>query len=359
MKTLHPSCSGTRGFLGLLLVLLCGATWAQEARVRSSLTTNDTFWVGQKITVVVELLAPGYFAGAPSFALPDPQGVLLLPPAGHPLVSSETIGDTHYSVQRHELAAFPMHAGEQTIPAIPVRFSFKRAPLDTNEVAATVTTTPMPYEVKQPPGTENLGQVISARDLKVEETWQPEPGKTNLLAGSAFTRTITFSAPDMPGMVFPPFPAGEIDGLGIYTQRQLRDQSDRGTMRGERQDIVTYVCQRPGQFTIPAARFIWFDLETKQLRTNDLPAHTLTVIENPKLTSVSGVTPHGAGPASRPISWTWLAVVVIAVVLTGVAGRSRRCRWVVARWFDLLRPIRLQPLNPKPDAAGRATPGRR
>jgi len=110
-----------------------------------------------------------------------------------------------------------------------------------------------------PPGAENLGQVISARDLKIEETWRPEPGKENVMAGAAFTRTITFTAPDVPGMMFPPFPAGQIDGLGIYTKRQLLDQTDGGSLHGERRDVVTYVCKRAGEFTIPATQYTWFD----------------------------------------------------------------------------------------------------
>src|SRR5262249_16670439 len=155
-------------------------------------------------------------------------------------------------------------AGEQTIPALPVRFAFKRAPLDTNVVAVSMKTEPTRFTATSPPGAEHLGSVISARALKIEETWQPEPGQTNVKAGDAFTRTILFTAPDIPGMVFPPFPAGPIDGLGLYTKRQVQDQSDRGTLRGERRDVITYVCQRPGRFTIPAARLTWFDLETKE-----------------------------------------------------------------------------------------------
>jgi hypothetical protein len=107
--------------------------------------------------------------------------------------------------------------------------------------------------VKLPPGAEGLATLISARDLKATEIWQPESGSAK--AGDAFTRTITFSAPDIPAMVFPPFTTTEVAGLGVYPGApRLLDHSERGTMRGERQDIVTYVCQRSGRFVVPAAR---------------------------------------------------------------------------------------------------------
>ena len=313
--------------------------------MRAELNTNATVWVGQKVALVVELLAPGYFASAATFDLPDPQGVLLLPPMEHPLVSGKTITDTYYTVQRHELLAYAMRSGDQTIPAFKARFNFKRSPLDTNELAATVTTVPIPFKVQQPPGAEHLGQIISARELRLDETWRPEPGKTNVRAGSAFTRTVTFRAPDVPGMVFPPFPAGRIDGLGIYAKRQVSDQTERGTMRGERSDIITYICQRPGEFTIPSVRFIWFDLGTKQLNTNDLPARTLNVIANPALSTAGGAG-VAQGAAGRFGPWRWFAGAMALVLLVLLAGWNAGFRRVMAKLFMPLRPLHLKTLNP-------------
>jgi len=332
--------------LCLLCVLLCGNSWAQEAQVRTSIDTDTTIWVGQKVTVVVELLAPGYFSSAATFDLPDPKGVLLLPPIGSPILSSETIDGTSYTVQRHELSAYPMRAGEQSVPAFSVRFEFKRAPLDANGIAATVTTNSIPFTVKTPPGAENLGQVISARDLKVEETWHPEPGKETVMAGSAFTRTVTFTAPDVPGMVFPPFPAGRIDGLGIYTKQQLLDDTDNGSLRGERREVITYVCQKPGEFEIPALRFIWFDLDTQQLQTQDLPEQTLKVVANPALATASGAESAPVSPPAPSIPWWKLTGLAVAALLILLAVWSTRVRRVLAGLFNPFRPLHLQPLNP-------------
>jgi hypothetical protein len=110
--------------------------------VRTSLPTQGDVYVGKRLTLVVELLAPGFFVSAATFDLPDPAGVLLMPPTGHPVVSSEEIDGVTYTVQRHELFAFAKRAGRQTIPSLPVRFAFKRSPLDASSVSATVRTDP-------------------------------------------------------------------------------------------------------------------------------------------------------------------------------------------------------------------------
>ncbi|NMQ17881.1 hypothetical protein E4P82_00880 [Candidatus Competibacter phosphatis] len=167
-----------------------------------------------------------------------------------------------------------------------------------------------------------------------------------MMAGAAFTRTITFTAPDVPGMVFPPFPAGQIDGLGIYTKRQLLDQTDGGSLRGERRDVVTYVCKRAGEFTIPATQYTWFDLETQQLRTTELPGQTLKVAVNPALATASGTDSASVVAASRSISWWMLTGLAVAALLLLLVGKSARFRHVLADLFTPFRPLHLQPLNP-------------
>ena len=44
---------------------------AQEAKVRASIGTQGDLWVGQRVTLVVELLAPGFFSGMAAFDLPN------------------------------------------------------------------------------------------------------------------------------------------------------------------------------------------------------------------------------------------------------------------------------------------------
>jgi hypothetical protein len=313
--------------------------------VRTSVVDEGPYWVGQQVLVVVELLAPGYFSSAASFDLPDPQGVLLMPPTGHPVVGSETIDGTRFTVQRHELHAWPMRSGDIDIPALAARFSFKRNPLDSEEVPAAVRTSAIALSVEQPPGSEGLGTVISARGLQVTEHWQPQPGADAVKAGSAFIRTITFTASDVPGMVFPPFPAGEIDGLGIYGKQQLQDHELRGVLEGQRSDVITYVCQQPGQFSIPAVRFTWFDLDSQELRHHDFPALVLNVVDNPELASAGEGKNAPVGFDIR--AWGRAAAVLGLLALLLLAAMNPHVRRLSGRAIAALRPVHLQPLNPR------------
>ncbi|WP_116368326.1 BatD family protein [Parahaliea mediterranea] len=344
-----------RGRLWLLLALLSLGAAAQqpEPAVRTHLQGKDPLWAGQRISLIVELLAPGYFASAASFDLPDPDGVLLMPPADHPIVDSLTIDGTHYSVQRHELNLWAVRDGDLQVPPIHVRFRYKRHPLDEEPASAAVTTEAVTFSVQRPPGSEGLGLVISARDLTIEEQWQPEPGGEPVPAGTAFKRSIRFSAADVPGMVFPPFPGGAIEGLGIYTKQQVRDRSNRGTLTGAREDTITYLAKRPGQYTIPAVRFQWFDLSSEQIQTREFPARTLNVIANPQQASTNAAGGAATGGLDRRTAGYAAAALLMLAGLGVLVYRHG------ARLLAPFRPVRLQALNPTEQGRGSARqPGR-
>jgi hypothetical protein len=312
------------------------------ARVQTTLDLKQKIWVGQQVTLVVELLSPGYFSGSPAFDLPSVAGVLIFQPDERPVLGSETIGGAHFTSQRHELTIFPQRAGRITIPSFPVRFATRQgiaAPVEER-----LQTDAVSFEANLPPGAEGLATLISARQLKATETWNPKPGAAK--AGDAFTRTITFSASDVPAMAFPPFPTTEIDGLGVYLKApKLMDQNERGVTRGERQDSLTYVCKRPGHFVVPAARFTWWDLDHQQLRTVDFPARTFEVAANPLSVPAAAAT---GGEENWQKHIRILGLVTALIVVLGGFGWWTRKHW--PKWWrvvDFWRPVRLAPLNPK------------
>jgi hypothetical protein len=263
--------------LTLLLLSLQPLTAAEPALVRSKLVTEEIVWVGQKVVLVVELLAEGRFAGTPKFELPNLPGVVVFKPAERPQLSTETIGETSYTVQRHEFAIFAQRAGPVVIPAFKVRFSAAAGFVGVEPKDYGLKTSEHRFDAKMPPGAEELATIISTRDLVVEEQWEPEPGE-GAKVGDAFTRSVTFRAPDVPGMAFPPLPSMEIEGLGIYSKSPVvRDRTERGEFTGERIEKVTYVCERHGPATLPALVIHWWDLDAEELKRVELSAKEFMV----------------------------------------------------------------------------------
>lgn len=322
----------------LLVVPSRGADPQSKAQV--SWATKGEIWAGQKAVLALELYAPGYFDGAPVFDLPKIPNALILPPVETPVLDSVEIDGVSYTVQRHELEVFAYTAGKTELPAFKVRFSIKRQALDHDAVAQEVGTQPLTLETKAVPGSKPGEILITSADLKVEETWKPEPGK-NAKTGAAFVRTLVWTASDVPGMAFPPFKEAPIAGLGIYPAEPLvEDKAARGEMQGQRTDSVTYVCKAGGIVTIPARTVRWWDPVAKEMKHADFPVRVIDVAAPP-------VPPI---PLATRVEIflrrhaTTLVAGVIGLIALGYFIRATWPWW--QRFFHRLLPRHLAEFNP-------------
>jgi hypothetical protein len=286
-----------------------------SAKVRASFAVNGDVWVGQRDTLVIELFAPGFFASAPAFDLPQVPGVILFPPEGRPVVGSDTTDGTTYTTQRHELAVFAQRAGRVEIPEFSVRFESSPA-FGKPTVAQRVTTPAVTFTAKMPPGAEGLSLVITTSDLKVKEVWEPQPGQGPAKLGAAFTRTIAVEARGVPGMVFPAFRFDPPDGLGVYPKpAAVEDRMERGELTGRRVETATYVCEKAGTFALPALVLAWWDPQEKKLKRVELPGRTFEVIAPPQPPAPD------IQPAPDPRrTWAWIIGALAGLLGVGVAA---------------------------------------
>lgn len=330
----------------LLAAGLLRAADTPDVRIRAAFDSRETVLVGQRLTLAVTLLAVGYYDGPTTFDLPSVSGLLILPPGGHALVGNETIDGVSYTTQRYELSLIARRAGDFTLPALTVHYSVKGEPLAKQGVPGEIKTDALTFKAATPPGAEKIGQLISARGLTAEEKWTPTP-TASAHTGDAFVRTITFRADDVPGMAFPPFVAGKIPGLGIYPKPpQVTDREDRGTLTGTRVETIGYVCEQPGRIVIPAARFTWWDLEAKALRTVDFPAHAIDIALDPASARQLAVARRHARIESV---LPWLGGAVSALAFGWFAmrlGAGACLRRAIRRIRSAFRSVPLSPLNP-------------
>ncbi len=278
----------------VLLWVFQSTAWPQSTTpelVQISLApkTPDPVWVGQRVSIIVEVLSPTFFAGPTNFTLPDIAGAVFYKPQERALVSSKTIDGKTYSVQRHEFSFYPQRAGDFEIPPFKVRFGIAGKPGE-EATEHSEQTTALKISSKMPPGAEHLSVLISTSNLKVDESWNPQASGT-VTVGDAFKRTITFRAPDMPGMVFPTINFPEVEGLKLYQSRAtVNDKIDRGSLTGERIEGITYLCEKPGSYSLPAIAIPWWNLNKKQMQKIILPAVSFEVEPGNSSTSLADKT---------------------------------------------------------------------
>jgi hypothetical protein len=242
----------------LMAIVACGAEHlhaAEPVLLRASLAKPGLVLVGERVTIRVKLLTTTTFASAPVFELPTISGALLMQIEDRPVLGTEEIDGESYAVQQYELTLFIMRPGMAEVPSFTVRFE-SPPHLGEKPVEHRLITPALQVEARMPASAENLAGIIAAQELHVDQIWQPQP--TNAHVGDAFTRTVTLIAPAVPGMIFPPLPLAKVDGLAVYTKPPVvQDQIERGDFTGKRIDTVTYICERPGQFTLPALVIPW------------------------------------------------------------------------------------------------------
>jgi hypothetical protein len=294
----------------LVLLLWVGQAAAEESsdlqgRVSVSLAGDGPYWVGQAVTVNLDLASTGFSFADQRFEPPEVHGALVLQPESSALKLSEQEGDTTWQILRYELMVVPQQPGSVSVPAIPVTFT-SSAGFGKAERTFQLATEPLSLDAALPPEVEAGTPVVTTRDLAVSQEWDPAEGDRKV--GDALTRTLTLTADKVPGMALPPLVAAEIPGVAVYPAQPLvEDKVDRGDFTGKRVDSHTYVFQRSGEVAIPGARIQWWNPERRKLQQIQIEPLSLEVKPNPAM--------EGAAPTwvDRLMRRQLLAVGVLLV----------------------------------------------
>lgn len=228
------------------------------------------------------------------------------------------INGVRHGVIEMRYALYPQHSGVLTIP--PQVFSATQvqpqaAGAQSQDVnpfgpqpgkVMRVSSTEMPLTVKPMPA-DYPAHVpwLPARSISLEESWSPEPGKTQV--GDSLTRTIILKAEGLAGAQLPPLPAIEVPGLRRYPdQPQLRNlPSERGLI-GTREEREALVPARAGAIELPVVEVTWWNTREDHLEHTSLPARTLQIGINPGLTVDTPVSSDMGGlTIIGPPVWPW------------------------------------------------------
>lgn len=301
----------------ILLLSLAGTSIAVEppAFIKASVGKTNKLWAGQRVNMYVTLYTTISFSGTPRFSLPKVSGMLMMENEDRPLLGSESIDTVTYVSKRHEFALFPLRPGMVKVPAFDVEFGYRGE--DGKVISQSFHTKELQFTVHKISGVDPEKPVITTTDLQVKDQWTPHPVKAKV--GDAFTRTVTLTAEDIPGMVFPPLNIERIDGLGVYhKQPRVNDQMQRGAFTGRRIETITYVCEKEGKFTLPGMNINWWNPKNEELKEIKLKPVTLEVAANPLLETED---PPGAEQQSFG-SFSWkpasITMFVLAIAVIGL-----------------------------------------
>lgn len=265
-----------------------------------------TVAIGQPATLYVDTYTSLFFTSAIDLpALSVPGAIVTLSDERPSHISTDVNGASWPGIGR-KYTITPIVATDLAVPVFEV--ATKIGP---QMQAASSRTKAFTLNVSVPEGAEGA---FVTHDLRMTQTTDVDPA--TLKVGDAFTRTVTLVATGTPAMFIPDVQLGETEGLKSYPSSPvLADAAPDQPVRGTRTFAVNYVVQRPGDFDLPAVEVRWWDLDTKQSETAQVPAlhaHAIAAPQPPPPFSVPAEPP--APVPERSIDWRQLLIYCAATI---------------------------------------------
>ncbi len=314
-----------RMLLLLLFVPLIHAETIQELADADHLRVR--VWVApeqpvatQQVMLNIEIAVDKWFTGGTRIGRFDIPGAIVLQREQLAVNSTRRERGTTWAVQLWQLTIYPQQPGAYRVP--PIELKLKVAGHESFNVAGTLTTEPAEFTAVVPEPLTDVATWLATPGLRVTESWSRDDAL--LEPGDALVRTVRFEGEALASMMLPRLTADEIDGLEVYAKPpRLEDRSNRGSYLAIREDTLTYMMVRPGDYVLPALSFSWWDLEDEVVRTVDLPERVFTV---------EGELPVEAAPteevgAAEPDYRLWAGVLIAAIaafVILRHIGRSTK-----------------------------------
>jgi len=251
--------------------------------------------VGQKVTLVVTVLAPNYMPAPP--VLPDFQVRNAVTRPLGVINQVETREGTSYAGVRYEFAIYPQEEGSFAIANQKITVTYAAEPPQSRSL--TVDVPSLAFEAFIPEPAQNLDPFVSSNMLSFEQA--VNRSSPELKVGDSITRTITTKADGTPAMLLPPATFARIDGLALYPdQPSVQDNVDRrtGALSATRIDEATYILERPGDYTLPPMELAWWNAHDSKIERTRIDAIAMHVADNPALRA-------GAGPEERAPERRW------------------------------------------------------
>lgn len=302
-------------------------TPAAAPLVRTTLDPAQGIVIGQPVRLDVQVLFPGEMPHPPLVSVPEVAGAQILRFETQATTTRDTIGGQDYVGQTFEFVLFPRRGGEIAIPAPNVTLLDRNG--DPTGAAKGEATR---ISVSVPAGVDPSGPVLVADQVRVEQSWSPDPRATQFKAGSALVRTIRRQADGVPALGMADFSFAAPDDVRAYVDPPaIDDRSNRGSVEGHRTDKVTYVFEKAGAYDLPALSQPWWSLSDKQARTETLPGVAVTVAA-----AATGVAPAARSHARPSPAWLAAALALGALVLAVVLFRAR----LTALWQGMVQRYR-------------------
>ena len=264
--------------------MVCSASHAQKkpASIWAAAYFNkEEVMVGEPLVVTIKVYTSTWFTEPPVFNEIQVAGALMVRLQQRSGASTTTIGNKRYPTIEQRFVVYPTNVGQNSLPSFEV-ITYCPPEGDYKGIERTVFTKERKFTVLAPPKGIDTSQWLSAYSLDLSETW--DKPLDNLKAGDVLERRIRIRAGGALAALIPPVTIRPIDFGSTYPKPPiLGNVQNKSSFSGSRTEIITYLMEEEGSFTIPGIEVPWFNLRSKQLEKKLIDPIQIQVASNPDL----------------------------------------------------------------------------
>ncbi|SET48043.1 BatD family protein [Thalassotalea agarivorans] len=282
-----------------------------ELSVEFSISSKPPYMVKEPLILEVTIATNRWFAKGTDVRLPSMPNIVFMPVSGLAVNGTKQVNYETWATQTRYITIFPMRDGNYQLPAFRIFVSVNHDELGV--VEGEYQTQSLAFSTELPEGlTENDAYFVSSNArISIKDDYQADK---EYKIGEAVQKTLTVTATGIPAMMLPEFTVKQVDGISIYQKpAELSDKSNRGDIIGARTEQITYIFERPGNYTIPAQEIVWFNNELNMVQTLTIPEETWEISGG---TLLDRLRAYKAAPLSQvPKQVILTAIIAILFVL--------------------------------------------
>ncbi|WP_440466493.1 hypothetical protein ACKI1H_23180 [Pseudomonas sp. YH-1] len=290
-----------------------------EVKVRTRLLPADSVLVGGTLTLQVDLLVDTWFSQPPELPKLTLDGAVVSEANGEATHLNEQIEGKAFFGLRFNYQITPQKAQEFVVPALNIG-------LQPGQASAPVTVqTPVQHFSARPPAGGSAGDDQRLVATAVTFTQTLQASHDPLRVGDSVTRHLRVEAEGAQAMLIPPPLFAEVPGLKRYVQSPtVKPLSDGrgGVTGGMREDAVTYVVAREGEFVLPAIELQWWQAGSGAQQASAVPLLKVSASGNASYQAPFSISDDLRELGRRTqvrIAGHWLALAATLVLLAALA----------------------------------------
>jgi len=263
-----------------ILLLLTFNLFAVEGTMRVNLQSHDNLYTSQKVIVSVELLTDAFSISDARITFPSSSKYIVNAPKSAAYIGTEEINGTDWQIVHYEYEVYALQAGEIEVSPVKATFSASMG-YGQPKKEFNLKSKALHFSVLSPKGIKKDQFVLVTDNYSLSQ--KVEPKKSELIVGDAIEVEVIQKAHGVPDILLTPIHYKSTSLLRVYEKEPLLQSGMKGKFDVLRTDKFTFVAVAEGNVSIPEHRVVWWDITTKKVHKESIPAMTFKIIADPQI----------------------------------------------------------------------------